>query len=96
VAASADAKNQRMISYDKVLTAIHELAMNHEDYQHTHDMAMIQPSKNIAGKPSKALQAAVENLEQRGLVRRNADNQVAITTEGIQYMNQQILKGEEK
>lgn len=89
-------KNQRMISYDKVLTAIHDLAMNHEDYQHTHDMAMIQPSKNIAGKPSKVLEAAVDNLEQRGLVRRNADTQVAITAEGIEYMNQHISKGEQK
>jgi manganese/zinc/iron transport system permease protein len=89
-------KNQRMISYDKVLTSIHELAMNHDDYRHAHDMAMIQPSKNIAGKPSLQLQAAVENLEQRGLVRRNTDKQVAITSEGIQYMNRKILKGDEK
>ncbi|SMP63608.1 metal ABC transporter permease [Anoxynatronum buryatiense] len=88
-------KNQQMISYDKVLTAIHELAMNHENHQHTHAMAMIQPSKNIAGKPSKALQAAVENLEQRGLVRRNEDNQVAITPEGIRHVNRHLVKGDE-
>lgn len=89
-------KSQQLISAEKTLKAIYLLAMNHDNHHHSHDMAMIKPSKNISGKPSPALHRAVESLEQQGLVRRDADNQVAITPQGIQHVKAHLMEGGEQ
>ncbi len=78
-------KKQREINEDQVLVNLYNLAMNHEDINHSHDIFIIKPNKSMNEKAAKELVNKLGSLEKKGLVRKDYFNKWAITEKGIKF-----------
>lgn len=87
-------KNQRDINIDQILINLYNLALNHENIEHSHDLFIIEPQKGQTKKSRRELKNTLENLCQRGLVRRDYFDKWAITDQGIEHVEKNFVKEE--
>lgn len=89
-----DRKRQREINEDQVLVNLYNLAMNHEDIGHSHDILIIKLNKSLAGKSAKELTAKLESLVNRGLAKKDYFDKWAITEKGLEYVEKNFKREE--
>ena len=89
-----DRKKQREINEDQVLVNLYNLAMNHEDINHSHDIFIIKPNKSMTGRTAKELMNKLESLGNRGLAKKDYFNKWAITEKGLDYVENYFKKEE--
>lgn len=87
-----DKKNHKAINEDMILSNLYTLSMNHEDYFHSHDIAVIDPSMALKSGGVKELTKKLNNLNERGLVSEVEKNQWCITKKGMDYMKNHFVK----
>lgn len=87
-------KNQREINEDQILMNLYHLAMNHGDIAHSHDILTIKPTKAKSSEAAKALVNKLDSLESRKLAKRDYFNKWAITSEGLDYVENYFKKEE--
>lgn len=88
-------KNQREINEDQILMNLYHLAMNHGDIAHSHDILTIKPTKAKSSEAAKALVNKLDSLESRKLAKRDYFNKWAITSEGLDYVENYFKKEED-
>lgn len=89
-----DKKNEREINEDQVLMNLYNLALNHKDIDHSHDILIIKP-KAQSNKAVRQVVNKLESLESRKLAKRDYFNKWAITTEGLEYVENYFKKEED-
>lgn len=90
-----DKKNQKEINEDQLLMNLYHLALNHEDIAHSHDILIIKPTKAKSPQAAKALVSKLDSLENRKLAKRDYFNKWAITSEGLDYVENYFDKEED-
>lgn len=88
-------KNRREINEDQILVNLYELAMNHEDINHSHDIYTIKPKITQDKTSEKTVTSILKSLESRGLAKSDYFNQWAITDKGLKYMEGFAERGED-
>lgn len=88
-----DKKNKRQINENQVLINLYNLAMNHEDIFHSHDIYIIKPVKTKDKLSQKRITDILKSLEDRGLARPDYFNKWSITEEGVNYVKSYIKGG---
>lgn len=88
-----DKKNQKEINEDQVLMNLYNLAMNHKDIDHSHDVIIIKP-KAKSNKAVRQVVSKLESLENRKLAKRDYFNKWAITSDGLTYVEDYFKKEE--
>lgn len=89
-----DKKNQKEINEDQVLMNLYHLALNHKDISHSHDILIIKPKAQSA-KAVKRVVSKLESLESRKLAKKDYFNKWAITSEGLDYVENYFKKEED-
>ena len=89
-----DKKNQREINEDQLLMNLYHLAMNHGDIAHSHDILTIKPKARSA-KATKELLNKLDSLGTRQLAKKDYFNKWAITSEGLDYVENYFKKEED-
>lgn len=89
-----DRKNQIEINEDQILINLYNLALNHENVDHSHDVFIIEPSKTKTNKGVKKLTHTLNGLSNRDLVIKDYFNKWAITQKGIEYVEEHFGKEE--
>lgn len=80
------------INEDKVLLNLYELALNHDDVYHSHDVASIKPMKSKSSSGRKKVNQALSSLLSKGLVKRDYFDEWSITDSGIEYAKHHPLR----
>ena len=87
-------KNQKEISEDKILINLYNLAMNHKELYHGHEISAIKPySAKVKGESQ--IVYILQNLSERNLVQKDIFDKWKITKEGIKYVQDYFGKEEE-
>lgn len=90
-----ESDSAKQINEDKVLKSLYELAINHKDSGHSHNISVIKPIKTKGGKKTKKLQAILLQLKKDGYAQDEGGNNWFITKKGLDYIdNHPILKEE--
>lgn len=89
-----DRRNQREINEDQVLINLYELALNHDDINHSHDIFIIKPNKSVTDKSARELTKKLESLAGRGFANKDYFNKWSITKEGLKYVKDHFNGGE--
>lgn len=79
-------KNRREINEDQVLVNLYDLAMNHDNISHSHDIYTIKPKITRDKTSEKNVTAILQALEARGLAKRDYFNKWSITEKGLEYI----------
>lgn len=79
-------KNQEEIDEEKLLINLYDLAYNHHDKNHSHEIKNISPFTVDNKKAIKKANDELENLQKRGLVEKHYFNEWSITDKGIKYV----------
>ena len=87
-----DRRNQKNINKNQLLFNIYELALNHEDIYHSHDIYTIKPMKARSKKSIELARQNLEVLEGQGLVKRDYFDSWSITGQGIEYVEKNLLR----
>ncbi|WP_330684026.1 metal ABC transporter permease [Petrocella sp. FN5] len=88
-------KHQSDINEDQVLLNLYDLAMNHKNLYHSHDITAIKPMKTQGGKKLKHLKNILGNLQDKGLVKEEQIEAWAITEDGLSYIMKHPMRKEE-
>ena len=87
-------KNQKEVSEDKILINLYNLAMNHKELYHGHEISAIKPySAKVKGESQ--IVHILQNLSERNLVQKDIFDKWKITKEGIKYVQDYFGKEEE-
>lgn len=79
-----DRKNEKNINNEQLLINLYNLALNHGDICHSHDVFTIKPDKTK--RSTEHVVKRLENLEKRGLAKRDYFDCWAITEAGVDYV----------
>jgi len=85
---------RKNINEDNVLINLYELAMNHKDPFHSHQIGAIKPIKTAGGKNTKYLENVLLKLQEKGFVKRDYFDEWAMTQEGIIYVEKHPMRKE--
>lgn len=91
-------KNSRAINEERVLMALYQLALNHDDIYHAHQTAMLNPGEAITRKADKNIVNSLHALRAKGYVRSDYFDTWAITDDGIKQASRIMVEngGEEQ
>lgn len=78
--------NRREINENQLLVNLYDLAMNHEDTFHSHDIYIIKPKVTHDKKSEAILMNKLKALEDRGLAKPDYFNKWSITDKGINHI----------
>ncbi len=87
-------KNQREINEDQVLMNLYNLALNHDNINHSHDILTIKP-KATSSKSLKRVTDKLESLQNRELAKKDYFNKWSITNEGLTYVENYFKEEED-
>jgi len=73
---------------------LYDLALNHNDIDHSHDIFIIKPTKAVNEKSAKEIKTKLESLSVRGFVKKDYFNKWSITQEGLDYVENYFEKEE--
>lgn len=79
-------KNRREINEDQVLVNLYDLAMNHDNISHSHDIYTIKPKITRDKTSEKNVTSILKSLESRGLAKPDYFNKWSITEKGLEYI----------
>ncbi|PKM68268.1 MAG: zinc ABC transporter permease [Firmicutes bacterium HGW-Firmicutes-2] len=88
-------KHQSDINEDQVLLNLYDLAMNHNNPHHSHNIAAIEPMNTQGGKKLKQLKYILGNLQAKALVKEEQLDGWSITEEGLNYIMKHPMRKEE-
>ncbi len=91
-----DRKNHKSINEYMILSDLYNLAMNHKDHFHSHDITVINPSMAVQSKGLKELHNKLKSLKDKGMVVEVNNNQWSITNKGIDAIENQFKGRENK
>ena len=86
-------KNQKEINEDQLLMNLYQLAMNHNDVGHSHDVLTIKP-KAKSSQANKEVLTKLDSLMNRNLAKKDYFNKWSITDAGIDYIQNYFKKEE--
>jgi manganese/zinc/iron transport system permease protein len=86
-------RNRREINEDQVLVNLYDLAMNHKDTYHSHDIYIIKPKVTRDRESERNLTNKLKSLEVRGLAKSDYFNKWSITDRGIKYIENFSQRG---
>lgn len=78
--------NRREINENQLLVNLYDLAMNHEDTFHSHDIYIIKPKVTHDKKSEAILMNKLKALEDRGFAKPDYFNKWSITDKGINHI----------
>lgn len=78
--------NRREINENQLLVNLYDLAMNHEDTFHSHDIYIIKPKVTHDKKSEAILMNKLKVLEDRGFAKPDYFNKWSITDKGINHI----------
>lgn len=87
-------KNQKEINEDQLLMNLYQLAMNHNDVGHSHDVLTIKP-KAKSSQANKEVLTKLDSLMNRNLAKKDYFNKWSITDAGIDYIQNYFKKEED-
>jgi len=78
--------NSKSINEDKVLMALYDLAMNHNNPHHSHHINAIKPTITIETRNIQHLKNVLNHLESKGYVKHEPFDEWSMTDKGIDYV----------
>lgn len=85
-------KNQKAISEEQVLSNLYQLALNHGDMKHGHDILTISPNASLKKKSKQTIREQLNNLKARGLTSEDYFDTWFITPAGISHVEKNYKK----
>lgn len=89
-----DKRNQRNVSKDQILINLYELAMNHDEMNHGHDILTIGLGIGSKKIGRENIEKHLEDFKSKGLTDKDYEDKWYITEKGIDYVKKYILEGE--
>jgi manganese/zinc/iron transport system permease protein len=86
---------QADINEDQVLLNLYDLAMNHNNPKHSHNITSIEPMNTQGGKKLKQLKYILDSLKDKGLVKEEQFDEWSITDDGLVYISNHPMRREE-
>ena len=85
-------RNSREINEDRILVNLYQLALNHDDIYHAHQVAMLTPIEIVELKTEKNMVKSLHSLAAKGYVRGDYFDTWAITDAGIEQAKRIVVE----